>query len=583
MQEQLARLAGELRSGNLVAFIGAGASRTYLDEGSGREWPGLPASADIVEAMRQERAYVTLEHTFPQACFLWKQREGRGSLEKFLLAQLDRLSIKPLPAHTLLAHLAFSAYFTTNFDTLLERALQNARRPVCPIIDDDDVARAKSGAVPVVKLNGCVTRPRTLVAAEDEFVPLVERAPIMEALTQTELAKKTVLFVGFALSDPHFAALYQGMRRTLGDYAPRSFAVVHDVDEYRRTYWEELGVELLAADLTETLRGLARQVQETPQMPAVYVPADDWTNNAFFVSLNSIGSLPSETQVIDAFLQHLLDEIHSPAFELTDILVRARQALKTVLGQRANYEALERIGFDLLDRVEATSMSKDDAEDVVREEMAARQVLGRQFSSLARSVVTQSDRLLVFSQSVRVLQLLRGVPRGMQATCHVFVAECRPKSPQPFQDAIAVCEHLGSTAYEVTVIPDAAIGNLLQRGQISKVIMGAHGVHMVEGHPTRFVNTCGTGLICTAAAKADVPVYVVAERSKVSDFASFDELPEVSYTEEEQLFSAVTPALAELQAGGQGITTLNIGYDICGFDANSVLVLEDGVYASAPV
>ena len=189
------------------------------------------------------------------------------------------------------------------------------------------------------------------MAAEDEFVPLVERAPIIEALTKTELANKTVLFVGFALSDPHFAALYQGLRRTLGDYTPRSFAIVHDADDYRRAYWEALGVELIASDLTTTLRQLARTAQETPQESTVYVPGDDWINNAYFVSLRSIGSLPSETQVIDAFLQHLVDEIHGPAFALADIVVRARQALATVVRQRPNYEALNNLGTQLLDRV----------------------------------------------------------------------------------------------------------------------------------------------------------------------------------------------------------------------------------------
>jgi translation initiation factor 2B subunit (eIF-2B alpha/beta/delta family) len=581
MDEQLRQLADALRSGSLVAFIGAGASATFQDTGSGREWLGLPTAGQIVDEMSRDRGYVGEHHSFPQACFLWKMREGRGSLEKYLLARLDKPNIKPLPSHTLLANLPFAAYFTTNFDTLLERSLRDARRPVCPIIDDTDVARARSGAVPVVKINGCVTRPKTLVAAEDEFVPLAERAPIIDALTETELANKTVLFVGFSLADPHFASLYQGLKRSLGDYAPRSFAIVQDADDYRAAYWQTLGIELVSADLTESLRALARAVQEAPDEGPVNVAADDWMNNAFFVSLSGIGSLPSETQVIDAFLQHLLDEIHSPAFELADIIVNARQALEIVLRQRPNYEALQRAATELLDNIEAASLSKDDAEEAVTEAILARDALGKRFPGLARMVVSQNDSLLVYSQSVRVLDLLKGVPRGTQASCQVFVAECRPKSPQPFQDAIAICEHLGTTAFDVTVVPDAAIGNLLQRRQISKVIMGAHGVHVVGDAPVQFVNTCGSELICVAAAKAGVPVYVVAEHTKLSTFENADELPEISYTEEEELFSAVTPALADLQATGQGITTLNIGYDICEFATSTTLVTEDGVHAKA--
>jgi translation initiation factor 2B subunit (eIF-2B alpha/beta/delta family) len=187
----------------------------------------------------------------------------------------------------------------------------------------------------------------------------------------------------------------------------------------------------------------------------------------------------------------------------------------------------------------------------------------------------------VFSQSVRVLQLLTGVPRETQGACQLFVAECRPKSPEPFQDAIAVCERLRDTAYAITVVPDAAVGNLLQRRQISKVLMGAHGVHLVKDKPYQFVNTCGSELIATAATRFNVPMYVIAETSKLAFYQSTDELPQVSFTEEEHLFSAVTPALAELQSGGQGITTLNIGYDVCALSGHNVLVTEQGVYSAS--
>jgi len=99
MNEQLRQLADALRSGALVAFIGAGASATFQDSGSGREWIGLPTAGQIVDEMSRDRGYVGKHHSFPQACFLWKMREGRGSLEKYLLARLDKPNIKPLPSH----------------------------------------------------------------------------------------------------------------------------------------------------------------------------------------------------------------------------------------------------------------------------------------------------------------------------------------------------------------------------------------------------------------------------------------------------------------------------------------------------
>lgn len=572
-------LAAQLRDGRLVAFIGAGTSARFQDEQSGRSWPGLPMAGELVSRMAQQRNYVLPNQDFPQASFLWKQRENRRGLEQFLLTQLDRTAVKPLPAHTLLATLPFSAYFTTNFDTLMEQALREARRPICPVIQDIDVARLTPTAVPVVKINGCVSRPSTMVAAEDEFVPLADRAPIVEALTKTELANKSVLFVGYSLSDQHFAALFQTLRRTLGEYAPTSYAIVQETDEYRRAYWESAGVSLIDADLTDALRGVARATQVEVGTKPVSLPGEDWINNAFFVSLSQIGSLPSETQVIDAFLDHLVAEIHSPTFAVADIVARADQALQAVISQRPNYEALQQIGAQLLGEIRSGCTDKDDAEGVVRALIASRRATSEQFASVARSVIKQNDSVLVFSQSVRVLEILKGVPRGTQATCQVFVAECRPKSPRPFQDAIAICEHLRDTGFDITVVPDAAVGHLMARGQVSKVLMGAHAIHVIDGQPAQFVNTCGSHLICVAAEHASVPVYLIAESGKLKAFEDLASVPPVSFKEEEELFQGVVPALGELEAGGQRVTTINIGYDLCPLPAHAVLVTEDGIYA----
>jgi hypothetical protein len=87
-----------------------------------------------------------------------------------------------LPAHVLLTSLPFSAYVTTNYDVLLETALEKVKRRPLAIIQDSDVSRLRPHHTPVLKLHGCVTRPPTMIAAADEYVPWSERSPIIEAL-----------------------------------------------------------------------------------------------------------------------------------------------------------------------------------------------------------------------------------------------------------------------------------------------------------------------------------------------------------------------------------------------------------------
>ena len=140
------------------------------------------------------------------------------------------------------------------------------------------------------------------------------------------------------------------------------------------------------------------------------------------------------------------------------------------------------------------------------------------FRSVGSNLVARNANLLVYSQSQRVLQVLHGVPNAVQRTVHVYVAECRPKSPRPYQDAAAICEALADTQYAVTVCPDVVALNLLATQQIDRVLMGAHALYddpEDEGNIHSFVNTCGSGALVESAMLHGVPVSVVGEPNKV--------------------------------------------------------------------
>jgi len=181
------------------------------------------------------------------------------------------------------------------------------------------------------------------------------------------------------------------------------------------------------------------------------------------------------------------------------------------------------------------------------------------------------------------VQLLQGVAPGIQDTCRVYVAECRPKSPEPFRDACDYCEALRSTGYSITLIPDAAAGNLVQRGEIGKVFLGAHGVFLdARRHPRYVVNTCGSWGIIVAAEKAGIPVYVVTEADKletmpkkgVDGVTSYEEVGDVtSYEQEENIFPNVD-LRSSFAASGRSVGTLNVGYDICEVLGNVTIVTE---------
>lgn len=305
--------------------------------------------------------------------------------------------------------------------------------------------------------------------------------------------------------------------------------------------------------------------------PTVYSPADDYVRNRYFESLLNIRTQPTETMVIDAFLEHLLHEFRSVTLEYNAIVDEARMSADLVLSHRPHFEALKRVRDEIFDQLLASIVTKDDAEVRLVAYQKERSGIADRIALQGNLHVQKGDSLLLYSQSRRVVEFLRGTPQGTQAACQLFIAECRPKSPNAMQDALAFCEALNSTSFEVTIIPDMAIGHVIEQHQVTKVVFGAHTIYAPNGVPTSFVNTCGSELISLAAHEQGVPVLVVAERIKISDASS----PQMTFEQEERLFDPIDDEIRRLSTLDRSVKSLNIGYDLCRWRPGFVLVTDE--------
>jgi len=195
--------------------------------------------------------------------------------------------------------------------------------------------------------------------------------------------------------------------------------------------------------------------------------------------------------------------------------------------------------------------------------------------------VSRGERILVYSQSQRVIDALLGVPQATQRTCELFISECRPKSPNPYQDAIAVCAELADSQYLVTVCPDVVAATLLATRQISKVMMGTHAIYQEnDGTPYAFVNTCGSLAIAVVAKEYDVPVIVIGEKLKC-DFVPLLEAEDHVHSHQESDLLQGALGLSELRTQRQEVAHLNIGYDLVTLGKGFQLEVPDGL-ASPP-
>lgn len=552
-------LADHLKDRNVAAFIGAGVSREYTDSCTNRVFSGIPTAYEIVSDLKDKVSYIKPEKqlTFEQAFFLVKRHEGRQGLEKRLLGYINKRNVSPLPAHDLLSWLPFSAYLTTNFDMLLEKSLDTANKEYSVLIQDVDITRLKTTQIPLIKLHGCITRPNTIVAAEDEYITIDKKTPIISALVQTLLSYKTILFLGFSLSDPDFIRYYHQLFDILGDHMPRSYAVVKNPSRYDITFWETKGLTIIDDDVTNFLRNL--KIYYNDQKTAIDDSA--WINNSFFSSLSLFTSAPSETQAIDSFLEHLRLVASGSIQGCQEILSDADFAVRQILSKKSNFEALKSLWDNLKPRLLKQSNDMNGFQNTINLVIEERAGYARSINNRWNEVIkveNEYSNILIFSQSIRLLDLLKSVPPFTQRKCNLYICECRPKSPESFQDALAIYKYLEDTDYrQFFLIPDMAAGNLIERGEIDAVLMGAHSIYVKGETPISFVNTCGTSMITLTAKAFSIPVYLIAEKAKFVDVSDISTV-HVSYEEEENIFLNAQTY--------DRLTRKNIGYDLCNID-----------------
>lgn len=556
-------IARKLSKGEVAVFIGAGVSISYGNQ------IGVPSSNDLINTfaskysyIRNNSEYISGRLRFESACLKIKENNGEKELLSILMQEINKPSIRPLPAHNLLAKLPFSSYFSTNWDTLLETACADVNGSYPVIYSDEHVAMLKNGDVPIIKLHGCISNPRSIVASVDDYQPFKETKPLIEAITKVYLACKTILFLGFNLKDKDFVELYDDLNSVLGE----KFMGKHMAISLNPTYeevcaWDKKGITLLGEDLTDFLNNLALKVRGC---------SNDFQNyelkSTYLKELHRVTDCPTETIAINVFLEILKKEVSAGVLSVNQIVLDFEDGLKAVLKKKPNFRAFENECYEILQALNLFD-SPNKMLNYLQTKENELQAISIKINKFNSEIVKRSDSVLVYSQSVRVATLLKSFPRDYQRSCTLYISECRPKCPHPFYDAIHILRSLEDTEYKKHIVTDTSITYLMKTHQITKVLMGAHAVYMKDGKMVKFVNTSGSDMILREAKNFNIPVFIIAEKKKCKEWDDKEE-SNISYIEEK----LITKFFED-----EGVDTLEVSYDLCDSNSNTHFICEDGM------
>lgn len=220
-----ATLRERLLANRVVLFAGAGLSRPA----GAPSWRGLLQGlvehfADELVSIPDQKELVALIETGNTLDLLYAAQHLQTIRKDLVNDYIRNLcsSLLPQPIHTVIAKIPWAGIVTTNYDNLIETAIQNESKKAPNVIlpsQIENLVRMEDRAPWVLKMHGTFEDPDTSVLSFSDYRSLMVNCSLAEAVSRL-FQQYTVLFAGFGLEDPDTAdmltricILFQGRQR----------------------------------------------------------------------------------------------------------------------------------------------------------------------------------------------------------------------------------------------------------------------------------------------------------------------------------------------------------------------------------
>ena len=234
-----------LRSGNRASvMVGSGFSRNAVPilPGGGQ----LPTWLDIAIQLHGE-LYPDYDRpqtpeVAPRIAQEYEAAFGRVALHDSLQRLVRHHDYSPGPAHTRLLKLPWDGIYTTNWDTLLERAGEQVIEHSYGVVSSKDQI-PMTNRPRIVKLHGSLPSQFPLIVTEEDYRTYPTKfAPFVNTVQQA-MMETVFCLIGFSGDDPNFLKWAGWVRDNLGASAPEIYlAGWLNLSPHRRRMLEEQNV-----------------------------------------------------------------------------------------------------------------------------------------------------------------------------------------------------------------------------------------------------------------------------------------------------------------------------------------------------
>lgn len=253
----LKNIASRLWEGHAAVLVGAGFSRNAQPlSGASRPFPMWNDLGDIFyEKVYCDKNISKYSNVLKlgdevQAAF------GRATLDKLILENVPDKEYEPSKLHSALLSLPWVDVFTTNYDSLLERACVFVdSRKYDFVFNKNDLTNAERPRI--IKLHGSFPSERPFIITEEDY----RRYPIDNSLfvntVQQSLIENTLCLIGFSGDDPNFLNWIGWIRDNLGvENSPKIFMIgLFSFNEAQRKLLEKRNIVIVDLSLLDDFEG----------------------------------------------------------------------------------------------------------------------------------------------------------------------------------------------------------------------------------------------------------------------------------------------------------------------------------------
>lgn len=268
-------LLSDIREGNVVLMLGAGASTESMDSKQHK----APSSIELGKKLADKFLGGKFKnYSLGQISEYAINEAGLQTVQQYIYDIFEPL--EPSKSHYLLPAFIWRGIATTNYDLLVEKAYRDKsiQQKIVPFIDNSDMVDEKlrnPKALAYLKLHGCITRIANarcpLILTPDQFAEYEEGRKRVFSMFIEWACERPIVFVGYKLQDPNFRTIITNISKQQGAFRPRYFMVTPDIDPIEARAWEQKHITMLSGTFEDflttadsQLTGSLRILKKTP-------------------------------------------------------------------------------------------------------------------------------------------------------------------------------------------------------------------------------------------------------------------------------------------------------------------------------